>query len=100
VLLLDGDELVTYQDAMGKFRFQVMARGSGIWLKFMDKNQVWNLLYLHDGANAFEYKYVYKKKTNIDENISICRARLVTNGFSQVQGFDYRETSQLMMCLS
>jgi hypothetical protein len=33
VLLLDGDELATYQDAMGKFRFQVMTRGNKIWVK-------------------------------------------------------------------
>jgi hypothetical protein len=36
-------------------------------LKFMDKNQVWNLLHLPKDAKAVKCKCVCKKKTNIDE---------------------------------
>ena len=34
----------------------------------------------------------FKKKTNVDGNVTVYKARLVAKGFSQVQGVDYDET--------
>ena len=61
-------------------------------LKSMDENQVWNLVDLPDGARAVECKWVFKKKTDMDGNVSVYKARLVAKGFRQVQGVDYDET--------
>ena len=61
-------------------------------LKSMDENQVWNLVDLPDGVRAVECKWVFKKKTDMDGNVSVYKARLVAKGFRQVQGVDYDET--------
>ena len=61
-------------------------------LKSMDENQVWNLIDLPDGVKPIECKWVFKKKSDMDGNLSIHKARLVAKGFRQVQGVDYDET--------
>ena len=58
----------------------------------MDDNQVWNLVDLPNGARTIECKWIFKKKTDMDGNVQIHKARLVTKGFRQVQGIDYNET--------
>ena len=50
-------------------------------LKSMDENQVWNLVDLPDGVRPVECKWVFKKKTDMDGNVSIYKARLVVKGF-------------------
>src|SRR5664279_483433 len=64
----------------------------GSELNSMDENQVWNLVDLPDGVKAIECKWVFKKKTDKDGNVSVFKARLVVKGFRQVQGVDYDET--------
>ena len=39
------------------------------------------------------HKWIFKKKTDADGNITVYTARLVVKGFRQVQGVDYNETS-------
>ena len=40
---------------------------------------------------AIENKWIFKKKTDADSNITVYEARLVAKSFSQVQGVDYDE---------
>src|SRR4051812_7540544 len=61
-------------------------------LKSMDDSQVWNLVHLPNGARTVECKWIFKKRTDMDGNFQIHKARLVVNGFRQVQGIDYNET--------
>ena len=61
-------------------------------LKSVDKNQVWNLVGLQNGARPIECKWVFKKKIDMDGNVSIYKARLVAKGFRLVHGVDYDET--------
>ena len=41
---------------------------------------------------AIENKWIFKKKTDADGNVTVYKARLVVKGFQQVQGVDYDET--------
>ena len=81
VMLLDSDEPATYQDAMGSPDSESWLGAMRSELKSMDENQVWNLVDLADGVRAVECKWVFKKKIDMDGNVSVYKARLFVKGF-------------------
>src|SRR5664279_2048824 len=92
VMLLDNDEPANYEEAM-------MSPDSGKWqsamkseIESMYENQVWTLVNLPDDRKAVECKWIFKKKTDADGNVTVYKARLVAKGFRQIQGVDYDET--------
>ena len=56
------------------------------------RTKVWTLVDLPVDRQAIENKWIFKKKTDADGNITAYKARLVAKGFRQVQGVDYDET--------
>ena len=44
-----------------------------------------------DDRRAIEIKWIFKKKTDVDGNVTVYKAQLVAKGFRQVQGVDYDE---------
>ena len=54
--------------------------------------KVWTLVDIPEGRKAVENKWIFKKKTNADGNVTVYKARLVAKGFRQVQGVVYEET--------
>ena len=56
------------------------------------KNKVWTLVDLPDDRQAIENKWIFKKMTDVDGNVTVYKAQLVVKDFRQVQGFDYDET--------
>src|SRR3954468_17474742 len=58
----------------------------------MYTNKVWTLVDIPEDRKAVENKWIFKKKTDADGNVSVYKARLVTKGFRQIQGVDYEET--------
>ena len=58
----------------------------------MYENKVWTLLDLSDDRQSIENKWIFKRKTDADSNVTIYKYRLVAKGFRQVQGVDYDET--------
>ena len=91
-MLLDHDEPTNYEEAM-------VSPDSAKWLEAMKsemgsmyENKVWTLVDLPDGRQAIENKWIFKKKTDADGNVTVYKARLVAKGFRQVQGIDYDET--------
>ena len=54
--------------------------------------KVWTLVDLPDDRQAIENKWIFKKKTDTDGNVTIYKARLVAKCFRKVRGIDYDET--------
>ncbi|KAK1664333.1 hypothetical protein QYE76_052492, partial [Lolium multiflorum] len=82
----------TYEEAM-------MSPDSNKWQDAMKSemgsmydNKVWTLVDLPDSRKAVENKWIFKRKTDADGNITVYKARLVAKGFRQIQGVDYDET--------
>src|SRR3989337_4602958 len=91
VMLLDSGEPSNYKEAM-------TGPDSEKWLEAMKSkigsmyvNKVWTLVDLPDERRAIENKWIFKKKTDADGNVTVYKARLVAKGYHQVQGVDYDE---------
>lgn len=61
-------------------------------LKSMSDNNVWDLVELPKGSKRVGCKWVFKTKRDSKGNIERYKARLVTKGFTQKDGVDYKET--------
>ena len=55
----------------------------------MYDNQVWTLVDIPEGRKN---KWIFKKTTDADGNVTVYKARLVAKGFRQIHGIDYDET--------
>ena len=53
----------------------------------MYENKVWTLVDLPDDRHAIENKWIFKKKTDADGNVTIYKARLVQKVFDKFKGF-------------
>ena len=98
-MLLDHGEPTNYEEAM-------MSPDSVKWLEAMKsemismyKNKVWTLIDLPKDRRAIEIKWIFKRKTDVDSSVTICKARIVAKGFRQVQGIDYDESLSLVSML-
>src|SRR3954469_632830 len=58
----------------------------------MYTNKVWTLVDIPEDRKAVENKWIFKRKTDADGNVTFYKARLVAKGFRQIQGVDYDET--------
>ncbi|KAK1620537.1 hypothetical protein QYE76_026054 [Lolium multiflorum] len=94
VMIVDNndEDPATYEEAM-------MSPDSNKWKEAMKSemgsmydNKVWTLVDLPDSRKAVENKWIFKRKTDADGNITVYKARLVAKGFRQIQGVDYDET--------
>jgi hypothetical protein len=61
-------------------------------LENFERNQVWTLVDPPRDVNVIATKWVFKNKQEEDGEIVRNKARLVTEGFSQVEGLDFGET--------
>ena len=92
VLFLENNEPTSYAEAMERPDSELWLEAMRSELKSMDENQVWDLVDPPPGVTAIGWKWVFKKKTDVDGNVQIHKARLVAKGYGQVQGIDYDET--------
>lgn len=61
-------------------------------MKSMVDNDVWDLVKLPEGKKPIGCKWIFKTKRDSKGNIERYKARLVTKGFTQKEGIDYKET--------
>ena len=81
VMLLDHEEPMNYDEAM-------LSPDSANWLEAMKsemgsmyENKVWTLVDLPNDRQAIENKWIFKKKTDADGNVTVYKARLVAKVF-------------------
>jgi len=55
----------------------------------LHKNEAWDLAELPAGRKPIGSKWVFKKKTNVEEKVEKNKSRLVAKGYSQVSGIDF-----------
>ena len=91
VMLLDNNEPMSYGEAM-------VGPYSDEWLEAMKseiesmyQNKAWTLVSLPRWSASHWDKWIFKKKTDMDGNVTVYEARLVAKRFSQVQAVDYDE---------
>ena len=68
-------------------------------LENFERNQVWKLVDPPHDVNIIGTKWIFKNKQGEDGAVVRNKARLVAQGFSQVEGLDYGETFAPVACL-
>src|SRR4051812_36218744 len=58
----------------------------------MYAKKVWTLVDIPENRKAVKNKWIFKKKTDADGNVSVYKSQLDAKGFRQIQGVDYKET--------
>ncbi|CAM8999896.1 unnamed protein product [Rhodiola kirilowii] len=56
------------------------------------RNDVWDLVPRPDGVNVIGRKWIFKNKSDASGNITRNKARLVAQGYTQIEGIDFEET--------
>ncbi|CAM8934750.1 unnamed protein product [Rhodiola kirilowii] len=56
------------------------------------RNDVWDLVSRPDSVNVIGTKWIFKNKSDEHGNITRNKARLVAQGFTQIEGVDFDET--------
>lgn len=56
------------------------------------RNEVWKLVSRPEGTNVIDTKWVYKNKSDEKGVVTRNKARLVAQGYTQVEGVDFDET--------
>ncbi|CAM8997862.1 unnamed protein product [Rhodiola kirilowii] len=56
------------------------------------RNNVWDLVPRLDGMNVIGTKWIFKNKTDEQGTITRNKARLVAQGYTQIEGVDFNET--------
>jgi hypothetical protein len=69
-------------------------------MEALDKNEDWDLVELLTGGNPIGSKWVFKKKLNAEGKVEKYKARLVANGYSQVEGIDFGDIFSLVAKLT
>ena len=83
---------ITFPHAMNRKEFDLWSNAITDEMNSMASNGVWDLLELPNGEKTIGCKWVYKTKKDSLGNIERYKARLITKGFTQNEGINYKET--------
>ena len=74
-LLVSDVEPLTYNEAISREDSEEWLNAMKSELQSMDDNHVWDLVDLPDGVKPVKNKWVFKRKTNMDGNLTVYKAR-------------------------
>ena len=60
------------------------------------RSEVWDLVPRPDGMNVIGTKWIYKNKSDQHGTVTKNKARLVAQGYTQIEGLDFDETFALV----
>ncbi|CAM8987284.1 unnamed protein product [Rhodiola kirilowii] len=63
------------------------------------RNDVWALVPRPDGVNVIGTKWIFNNKSDEQRNITRNKARLIAQGYTQIEGVDFDETFAPVACL-
>ncbi|KAJ8754112.1 hypothetical protein K2173_002010 [Erythroxylum novogranatense] len=86
------DEPTNFKEAMSDIDSLKWQEAIKSEMESMYTNQVWTLVNAPEGIVPIGYKWVFKRKTDMDGNVHTYKARLVAKGYRQKQGVDFDET--------
>ena len=71
VMLLDNGEFSKYEEAMAGPDFNKWFEVMKSEIGFMYENKVWILVDLSDDRRVIENKWIFKKKTDVNGNVTV-----------------------------
>ena len=80
-MLLDNNESVNYEEVMVGSDFNKWLEVMKSEIGFMYENKVWILEVLSEGRKVIQNKWIFKKKTDADGNVTVYKVRFVVKGF-------------------
>ena len=81
IMLLDNGEFSNYEEAMAGSDFNKWFEVMKFEIGFMYENKVWILVDLSDDRRVIENKWIFKKKTDVNGNVTVYKVRFVVKGF-------------------
>ncbi|PKI37258.1 hypothetical protein CRG98_042349 [Punica granatum] len=73
-------------------RYQHWKEAIKVELSALERNGTWVIVDLPAGKKAIGCKWLYKVKRKANGSIERYKARLVTKGYTQIEGLDFDET--------
>ena len=90
-LSVSNEDPILVKEALGSSEGKLWKEAMVEEMESLDKNEAWDLVRLPDGRKHVDYKWVFKKKSNVADRVDKYKARLVAKGYSQVEGVDFGE---------
>lgn len=87
--MLNVSDLVMYEEAAEKTLRQDAMKEEFLTIQ---KNQMWDLVDLPKRKKSIGLKWVFKTNYNYDGSFQKHKVGLLTKGYSQLQGIDFKET--------
>ena len=90
-LITNDGETSCYQEAMKVSESAKWKLAMKEEMDALENNKTWDLVELPKDRKSVGYKWVYKLKKGVDDNVAKHKARLVEKGYSQKEGIDFHE---------
>nr|GEU55773.1 hypothetical protein [Tanacetum cinerariifolium] len=88
----DLGEPANYKAALLDPKSKKWLNAINVEMQSMKNNEVWVLVELPPNGKTVGSKWLFKKKTDIDGNVHVCKSRLVAKDYTQTIGIDYKKT--------